>query len=218
MEKRNNNGILVGILIGIIIMLLVIIGLFATGAINFKTTTTNDSEKTSENNQTDNNEETKEMTKEEATSILKEAADRIGNVSNGYPYCGENMKYDEADVILDEHNISTHSASKDYTSLDNMKDDLKKYMSDELIKKYIDDTNYIGKDQKLYCRVYHKGSILYDKNNSSYNVETFTNDEIIASGIIATYGEGDEYKNNVKIEMKKNNDNWQITKYEIQNK
>lgn len=36
MEKKNNNGMLVGLLIGIIIMLLVFIGLFATGVINFK--------------------------------------------------------------------------------------------------------------------------------------------------------------------------------------
>lgn len=41
MEKKNNNGLLVGILIGIIILLLVVIVLFATGTISFKTTTNN---------------------------------------------------------------------------------------------------------------------------------------------------------------------------------
>ena len=40
MEKKNNSGMLVGILIGIIIMLVVVGGLFATGTIGFKTTTT----------------------------------------------------------------------------------------------------------------------------------------------------------------------------------
>lgn len=54
MEKKN-NGILVGILIGIIIMILVFIGLFATGTIGFKTSTTTDNEQTSENSETNNN-------------------------------------------------------------------------------------------------------------------------------------------------------------------
>ena len=40
MEKKNNSGLLVGILIGIIIMLIVGIGLFITGTVNFKSTTT----------------------------------------------------------------------------------------------------------------------------------------------------------------------------------
>ena len=154
---------------------------------------------------------------DDATSILKKAADRIGNVSNGYPYCGDNMKYDEVDVILDEHKLSTHSASKDYSSLNNMKDDLKKYMSEELINKYIHDSYYVEKDNKLYCTSPHKGTILYDSNKSSYVIDSFTNEEIIASGTLSTYGEGDDYyTNKVNIEMKKNNDNWQITKYEIQ--
>lgn len=215
MEKKNNSGMLVGILIGIILMLLVFIGLFVTGTISFKTTTTNDNVQTSENNQTDNNEDIKEMTKEDATNILKEAADKIGNVSNGYPYCGDNMVYDEVDVILDEHNISTHTASKDYISLNNMKDDLKKYMSEELINKYINDSYYIEKDNKLYCTTPHKGIDLYDKNDSSYTVETFTNNEIIAKGIVVTHGPGTENKANVNI-LINNNDNWQITKYDIQ--
>ena len=57
---------------------------------------------------------------------------------------------------------------------------------------------------------------LYDINNSSYNVETFTNDEIIAKGIVITRGPGTENKANVNIVINKNNDNWQITKYDIQ--
>ena len=47
MEKKNNNGMMVGLLMGIIIMLGVGIALFATGTIGFKTTT--DNEQTSGN-------------------------------------------------------------------------------------------------------------------------------------------------------------------------
>ena len=49
---------------------------------------------------------------------------------------------------------------------------------------------------------------LYDINNSSYNVETFINDEIIAKGIVTTRGPGTENKANVNIVINKNNDNW----------
>ena len=54
MEKKNNSGLLVGILIGIIIMLIVGIGLFITGTVNFKSTTT-------DNKQTSNNEQSSEV-------------------------------------------------------------------------------------------------------------------------------------------------------------
>lgn len=216
MEKKNNSGVLVGLLIGIIIMLVIGIALFATGTIGFKTNTTGDNGQISENDQTDDNKETKEMTKEEATNILKTAANKIGKVSNGYPYCGDNMVYDEGDVILGEQNISTHTASKDYKSLNELKGDLKNYMSDELINKYIVDSEYLDKDQKLYCKTYHRGAVLYDNGKSSYTIEAFTSNEIIAKGVVVTFGEGYEYKNNVNIEMKKTGNNWQITKYEIQ--
>ena len=49
MEKKNNSGMLVGILIGIVITLLVVGGLFATGSIGFKTSTTTDNGQTSNN-------------------------------------------------------------------------------------------------------------------------------------------------------------------------
>ena len=157
----------------------------------------------------------KNMTNEEALNIVTTASNKIGYVSNGYPYCGENMIYDEEDVILDENNISTHTASKDYKSLSEMKEDLKKYMSNDMINKYIDDKNYIEKDSKLYCLSPHRGAILYDKEKSSYQVENISKDKITASGTLATHSEGEEYKSNVQIEISKTNDNWLITKYEV---
>ena len=59
MEKKSNSGLLVGILIGIIIMLVIFIGLFATGTVSFKSTTTTDNKQTSENEQnSENNDDT----------------------------------------------------------------------------------------------------------------------------------------------------------------
>lgn len=216
MEKEKNNRGVIILLIVIIVILAVLCVLFATDTITLNTKTSENTTKETNNSQSNTSENNNSITKEEATSILKTASDILGNISNGYPYCGENMVYDEKNVILNEHNMSTHTASKDYTSLENMKADLRKYMSDELISKYIKDSYYIEKDQKLYCTTPHKGTNLYDKNNSNYTVETFNNEEIIAKGIVATYSEhADEYRKNVNIEMKKINNNWQITKYEV---
>ena len=50
MEKKNNSGMLVGILIGLVIALLVVGGLFATGTIKFKITTTSDNGQNQVNN------------------------------------------------------------------------------------------------------------------------------------------------------------------------
>ncbi|MEE3342644.1 MAG: DUF5991 domain-containing protein [Bacilli bacterium] len=72
-EKKNNSGMLVGILIGIIIMLLVFVGLFATGTIGFKTSTTSDNDQASENdNQIDNNKNEIELSKNYCDKIIGE--------------------------------------------------------------------------------------------------------------------------------------------------
>ncbi len=219
-NKRKETTIIIILLLVIIVILAVLCILFATDKITFNFSDSNDTAEKLEDdndNQVDEPEEDETITEEEAISILNDAANKIGTISNGYPYCGENMVYDDVDAIFDENNISTHTASKDYTSLDELKDDLRNYMSDEMVSRYIEDTLYIEKDQKLYCRTYHRGAIIYDKANSSYNVDSITNDKIIASGVLSTMGEGgDSSKNNVSIEMTKVNDNWIITKYDVQ--
>ncbi len=50
MEKKNNNGVLIGLLIGIIIMLLVFVCLFATNTISLNTKTTENDIKETTNN------------------------------------------------------------------------------------------------------------------------------------------------------------------------
>ena len=77
MEKKNNNGVLIGLLIGIIIMLLVFIGLFATNTISFNTKETTMNNQTKENNQSEkaiksnNTVEEKEISKKELVNKLK---------------------------------------------------------------------------------------------------------------------------------------------------
>ena len=205
--KKNGNNTIILLLVIIIIILTVLCVLFATNTISFYNKTTGENT---------NNTQEQIITEEEALSFLTGAAHKIGRISHGYPYCGENMAYDDKDAIYDENKISTHNASVDYTSLSDMKNDLKKYMSDELISKYINDSLYIEKNQKLYCTVYHKGTIIYDKDNSIYQVKDITDDTITATGTISTLSDGgDKDTTNVDIEMKKENDNWVITKYVV---
>ena len=86
MEKKN-NGILVGILIGIIVMLLVFIGLFATGTISFKITTTNDNEQTIGDNYEDAKDTSNNVIEEEDTK----------NVNDGQ-LDDNNCKYSKSDI------------------------------------------------------------------------------------------------------------------------
>ena len=87
MEKKNSSGMLVGILIGIIIMLLVFIGLFATGTISFKTSTTNDNGQTIGDNYEDAKDTSNNVIEEEDTK----------NVNDGQ-LDGNNCKYSKSDI------------------------------------------------------------------------------------------------------------------------
>ena len=207
-KKENQNNTVILLLVIIIVILSVLCVLFATNTISLN----------SNNSKAGSTNTTQEqiITRDEALSFLTTAANKVGRISNGYPYCGENMAYDDKDAIYDEYHMSTHNASVDYTSLNDMKSDLKKYMSDEIISKYIDDSLYVEKNNKLYCTVYHKGTIIYDKEHSSYEVKNVTSDTVVATGTISLMNDAGEYSTkNVDIEMKKDNDNWMITKYEV---
>ncbi|MBR3161631.1 MAG: hypothetical protein IKF19_02750 [Bacilli bacterium] len=85
--KKNNNEILVGILIGIIIMLLVLVGLFATGTISFKTTTINENGQASENKYEDTSDTSNDTIEEETTKKVDD--EQLGN---------NNCKYLQADI------------------------------------------------------------------------------------------------------------------------
>lgn len=71
MEKKNNNGIIIGLLIGIIIMLLVFIGLFATNRISFNTKEVSSSNQEKENKEVENLESNKNT---ESTNYLEKIA------------------------------------------------------------------------------------------------------------------------------------------------
>ena len=80
MEKKNNNGVLIGLLIGIIIMLLIFVCLFATNTISFNNKAAPNNNQAKENAQENNeeksnkqnNNETQNNNREELITKLKE--------------------------------------------------------------------------------------------------------------------------------------------------
>ena len=64
MEKKNNNGVLIGILIGIIVMLLVFVCLFATNTISFNTKDVKNTIEKSNNKEVTKNEDKNQKTVE----------------------------------------------------------------------------------------------------------------------------------------------------------
>ena len=101
MEKKNNSGMLVGMLIGIIIMLVVVGGLFATGTIGFKTTTT-DNGQGSENN--------KSIKIDESKDYVYDAEYKYDNKYTEFDRTNGERK----DTTIDYYGISVELTAIDY--------------------------------------------------------------------------------------------------------
>ena len=88
MEKKNNNGVLIGLLIGIIIMVLIVVGLFATNTISFNTKETSTTNQEKENKEVENLEGNKNK---ESTSDLEKIAKNYEFNESAEP--NQNMSY-----------------------------------------------------------------------------------------------------------------------------
>ncbi|MEE3342806.1 MAG: hypothetical protein VZS44_01800 [Bacilli bacterium] len=214
-NKKKNNGIFVGILIGIIIMLLVFVGLFATGNIGFKKNTTN-----GQNNGNSSNESNNELTESEALNILKTKVDFAEKFFTTYANpCGEGAETDLSIQPKDGHH---YYKSKQYNSFSQLNSSLLEHMSQEVINLRTQFTkeNYLEQNGNLYCMDLAGGSLVnYIPEKTEYKLNNTTDNSITAS-IVSYIESGDdsmtEYneKRNISVELTKNGDNWQITKYE----
>ena len=156
MEKKNNSGMLVGILIGIIIMLVVVVGLFATGTIGFK------SNSTADNGQIDNNNQT--------TSTETNKSETSNNNSN--------EKSSWVDYLLSRHLLDakiTRVRSKDLgdsvdlnktvtIEMNDVKELLTNLKSNKLIKTWSQGRGGPDKDHLV---------IAYENNNERYDFEIY---------------------------------------------
>ncbi len=234
MEKKINSGILVGLLIGIFIMLLVFIGLFATGTISFKTTTTNDNVQTSENNQT-----TKTMTEEDATTIVKNdfTNDTVQYLVDHVTvaYCKtEATSISEKELGLDYQWNGYHKCT-DFNSYEQLTNYFKQYVTEDyfnnlLLKEsylkqketFVDGTemyNYYEKDGNLYAASTGKGGNMnkykFLDNETVYKIDSFDDNKIIAT-ITAKWEDpnGTKYTELEKMTIINENSNWKVSSYE----
>ena len=204
MDKKNNSGMLVGILIGIIIMLVVCIGLFVTGTVSFKSTTT-------DNKQTSNNEQNSEantLSEQEALNIGKELYDKATTVHETWqllPYCGVSSE-ELNNKKIENIGKASRMYESDFKDLNELKEYLATFLSTEIINQHIKEeaitdlsildqdnkeyTDYAIKDGKLYCRFNTgKGWLSRYLNNYDMKVNTIKNDLIIYDVKLANVAE-----------------------------
>lgn len=178
-QKKDRNGIIV-LLLMVIVVLLAFILLLLTGKIDPKT------------NQNGSSEQEIVLTNEEASKIVNGIMDKFyTEVFYGHKetYCGG---YDSNDVITTE--AYRYYKSTAYNSLDELKEHLKTYMSSNLVDYMLggnDASKYQQKGDKLYCLVWGRGALVYDKNGSTYSVSATTDTTIVATANVSALAEGD---------------------------
>ena len=219
---------MVGILIGIVLTLLVVVGLFATGTIGFKTSTTTNKGQNNENNQTDNNKETNEMTKEIALSKVKEIYKRFNDfdsISVASQFCGD---YESNNS---NGNVVWYVKSKQFKSKDEAYNYYNTFVSRELIDKKVEELEsgitkneqfpsaILEKDGSLYCWCTATGGFNYQiiDDKTTYEINEVTSNKITFTGNITRYegyatesDVGQPY--NIEATLELINNNWIVTK------
>lgn len=131
-------------------------------------------------------------------------------------YCGENEIITDINDEMHMYHLST-----EYSTYNEMLNDLKKYMSMEVISKgNFASTNkdfYVEKDGKLYCVEQYKG---YPYGRGEIDIEITSKNENTIAGLATmelTDMSNNKTYDKVNITLEKNNDNWIVTSYEKQN-
>ncbi len=243
MEKKNNET-LVGIIIGMIITLTVAGCLYSANILNIKTSTIEDNQKTNtteENKTVDNaNEEINKATDASIETIAKTIGEKmyknLYSFQTSWIFCGENMKWNNKEDYIQnpkfEYEYHLYDVSQDFKSIKELNDYLKTYLTDDMIKKYYQKDSgiyeykdgkyvneiYLEKDGKLYCKNPNKdhGYVDYDKDNSTYNVITSTDNSAVVSATIGFKEKGDETTINadkLQYEIIKENNKWLIKSF-----
>ena len=199
--KQKSNPVL------IVLMFIAIIG----GAIYFgynyffanKTTKSNNTN--SGTTVTDNTNEI--MQNDEAKKIVKDIVKKYNQ-----PYgiiCGE---VDFEDNITESD--KSYSASKTYKTIEEIDTYLASFLSSDFITANIDKTKYLEKEEKLYCNIPQRGTLIYDEEGSTYTITDLTTESIAATGTISYTKEGGETETYpVELSLIKENDSWLLNSY-----
>ena len=204
-QKKKSNPVL------IILMFIAIIGGGAYFGYNkfFANSSSNNSNQGTGTTVTDSTEDATTDTKD-YESIAKELINKYyENIFYGHTstYCGNK---DFEDIITIEES-KQYTASKDYTNKAELSNYLKTILSENFINKILTEENYIEQDNKLYCYTPGKGSLNYDKNNSTIQLTNTSEEELTVNVKVVATSEGDNTTelNNI-ITLIKENDQWLI--------
>lgn len=189
MEKKNNNGMLVGILIGLVIAIIVVGGLFATGIIklNNNMNFTDKKENIKEENlTTDNKVENTKIDEEKYSTIIEE----YKTAMNDKEYDANNEKYKYIHTLMMHYYHNNYDIEFKYTYYDINKDSKKElilgngynifgiYTYDSEIKE-LPDQDCLG--DRCNAELYDNGIIYFYGSNSAvmHHVEFY---EIVTNG------------------------------------
>lgn len=224
-KKKSNVGTIIMIIV--IVLLSVFVYLLVTKKIDFSNKNDDlieDNTNIDNNENNDDDKNNKTISKEEAITISKEKMPVMISLANQkrglYGYCGE---FDEdADYLTVGNN--TYDLSSKFKSIDEIKNYLSDYISDDLINEYFDKDRYQEKGNKLYCMVAHKGvDLAYLRNenminsrNIQYSVLNLGSDSFDVEVVISYYSVGDSTPSNlltISSKIKKIDDKYIVTKY-----
>lgn len=227
MDNQKKQKKIIILFIIIIAILSVLCFLFATGTISFKSNDgdinkqnqniidNNANDNTvDDNNDKNNNLQTSNITIEK----IKDVFEFVYNYQEKpIVYCGENKSITDINDEIQGYNMST-----EFSTYEEMIDNLKKYMSNEVISsKLFSPTNknyYKEINGKLYCQETYKG---YPYGNKDIKIEITSQTEDKITGIatmeLIDLSENKIY-DKVDIVLQKNEDNWIITSYKKQKK
>ena len=200
--KQKSNPVL------IVLMFVAIIGGAAYFGYNkfFANSSSNNGDQGTGTTVTDNT--NAEITNDEAITIVKEIVKKY-NQPYGI-YCGE---VDYNDNI--EENGKKYSASKTYKSMEEINKYLESFLSNNFINNNIDKTNYLEKDSKLYCNIPERGTLIYQEEGSTFEIDDLTNNQIKASGTINNSREGGEIiSSHFELTLVNENNNWLLNEYQ----
>ena len=223
-KRKSNVGTIIMIIV--IVVLSLFVYLLATKRIDFNNKNDDLVEDNTniDNNKNNNDKNDKTISKEEAITISKEKMPVMISLANQkrglYGYCGE---FDEdADYLTVGDN--TYDLSSKFKSIDEIKNYLSDYISDDLINEYFDKDRYQEKDNKLYCMVAHKGvDLAYLRNenminsrNIQYSVLNLGSDSFDVEVVISYYSVGDNTPSNlltISSKIEKIDGKYVVTKY-----
>ena len=171
MEKKNNNGVLIGLLIGIIVMLLIVVGLFVTNTISLNTKEKNNSNKPT------NNTEEKQTTS--SSDIYQEVINQYKEIINS------NLSDEE--INQDKYNYASYTDCGTYQCLKENKwyytyYDIDKDNRDELLISYESDNKHFVTTIYTNAGTNIKEVAKYWSRNRLYG--------IYDNGLIVTNGSG----------------------------